>query len=437
MRSATVGQRRPCTPDTDLFGNIPKQMPVYRRCQHGILTHLLRDATPCDSAWPGSLHTPRPNRSAGIPTHTPNPATSASIPKHRTVPSRFRRWIPAHLGCDSTPDVPLLFRILRVRFLCVFLLLMLCTAAVQAVPGDVILQDAPADSLAQSVETRLAAVLGLLETGDLTPAREAFTANGLDAAAELLEQVRMRNTRAAHETRLLRLPGAGGYEVRDIRVQVEMGATPGSPYQSLVFTLTDDGRIDGLRFAMERRFYQDLARDGEQLRDFVQRQQIVQCVELFRTAYNRRDLKYIERIFSNDALIIVGRVLQERPDLPTQDGRLENSLLSRDRIEFIRRSKGEYLDALRQVFRRNDFLKVEFDSLRVVRDLQDSQLYGVTLKQRWTSSTYSDTGYVFLLLDFADPDYPLLHVRSWQPERFDDGSIISLQDFEIIRVEEP
>ena len=73
----------------------------------------------------------------------------------------------------------------------------------------------------------------------------------------------------------------------------------------------------------------------------------------------------------------------------------------------------------------------------MVRDLQDPRLYGVTLKQRWTSSTYSDTGYVFLLLDFADPDYPLIHVRSWQPERFDDGSIISLQDFEIIRVDDP
>jgi hypothetical protein len=139
----------------------------------------------------------------------------------------------------------------------------------------------------------------------------------------------------------------------------------------------------------------------------------------------------------HDALIIVGRVLQERPELPGQDGLLEGSLLVQGRTEFIRRSKTEYVEALRRVFQRNDFLKVNFDSLRVVRDLQDESLYGVTLKQHWTSSSYTDTGYVFLLLDFADVDRPLIHVRSWQPTRFADGSTISLQDFEIIRVGKP
>lgn len=315
-------------------------------------------------------------------------------------------------------------------------LLLLWAAAAHAVPGAVILRDAPPDSLTRSIEERLGAVLGQLETGDLGPVSQAFTPTGLAAAGELLARVRLRNARAVHESRLLGL-SAGGFEVRDLRVQVEMGDTAGSPYHDLVFALDPDGRIADLRFAMERRFYEELARDGEQLRDFVQRQQIVQCIELFRTAYNRRDLEYIERLFSNDALIIVGRVLQARPDLPTQDGRLEGSRLSQDRIEFVRRSKGEYLEALRQVFQRNDFLEVEFDSLLVVRDLQDHALYGITLKQRWTSSTYADTGYVFLLLDFAEPDRPLLHVRSWQPERFDDGSVISLQDFEIIRAEGP
>ena len=75
------------------------------------------------------------------------------------------------------------------------------------------------------------------------------------------------------------------------------------------------------------------------------------------------------------------------------------------------------------------------DAGECMRDLQDDRLYGVTLKQQWTSSTYTDTGYVFLLLEFVDPDRPLIHVRSWQPQRFDDGSVISLQDFEIIRVD--
>ncbi len=306
-----------------------------------------------------------------------------------------------------------------------------------AMPAQVILRDAPAGTFTRQVEQRLSAVVSELGSGNLEPVAHAFTAEGLAAARALLDSVPMHNVRATHETRLLQLSGSGEYEVRDIRVQVAMGDTPGSPFQHLVFTLAADGRIADVRFAMEQRFYQDLTRDGAELRDLVQRQQIVQCVELFRTAYNRRDLEFIERIFGDDALIIVGRVVRERPDLPSQDGRLAGSRLSQDRIEFIRRSKTEYIDALRHVFQRNDFLKVDFDSLRVVRDNLDPALYGVTLKQHWTSSTYADTGYVFLLLDFREPDEPLIHVRSWQPERFDDGSIITLQDFDIIRAADP
>lgn len=303
-----------------------------------------------------------------------------------------------------------------------------------AVSGIVILQGNENAELKRTIESRLSAIVSTLENNDVAKFSDAFTQEGLIATRALLDRVGLRNARPVHETRLLTLP-KGGYEVRDIRVQVSMGETQGSPYQYLVFSLNTEGKITDLRFAMERRHYEDLVDTGEQLQDFVQRQQILQTVEFFRTAYNRKDLEYIERIFSDDALIIVGNVVKERPDLPSQDGRLANSLLGQKRIEFIRRSKGEYVDALRSVFLRSDFLRVDFDSLQVVRDLQDEALYGITLKQQWQSSSYSDTGYVFLLMDFVDPDQPLIHVRSWQPERFDDGSTITLQDFEIIRSE--
>ena len=312
--------------------------------------------------------------------------------------------------------------------------LLVAYSSAGAVSGTVVLQGAADPSLKGGIEARLSDVISRLETGDLSGVADAFTPDGLGSVTALLGRVELRNARSVHETRLLSLP-KGGFEVRGIRVQVGLGQTGGSPYQYLVFSLNGQGLIDDVRFAMEQKYYEELAQQGEELRDFVQRQQIIQTVELFRTAYNRRDLEYIERIFSDDALIIVGNVITERPDLPSQDGRLENSLLGQQRIEFIRRSKGEYIDALRSVFTKNDFLRVEFDSLRVVRDMQDEALYGISLKQQWQSSTYADTGYVFLLMDFVDPDQPLIHVRSWQPERFEDGSMITLQDFEIIRVE--
>ena len=30
---------------------------------------------------------------------------------------------------------------------------------------------------------------------------------------------------------------------------------------------------------------------------------------------------------------------------------------------------------------------------------------------------HGDQGYLFLFIDFNDPDKPLIHIRTWQPER--------------------
>ena len=47
-------------------------------------------------------------------------------------------------------------------------------------------------------------------------------------------------------------------------------------------------------------------------------------------------------------------------------------------------------------------------------------LYGVTLRQKYSSDLYSDDGYLFLLWDFRDEATPLIHVRTWQPRMLDD-----------------
>ena len=299
----------------------------------------------------------------------------------------------------------------------------------------VILMGAVDTGLKSVMETNLSRMLSEMETADVSKVSDILTPNGIAAYERLMSKVTIRNGRAVHESRCLQLPSQLGYEVRDIRVQVELGNTEGSPYQNLVFSLNPEGLIEDVRFALEKKNYEAVMREGVQLEDYVQRQHILQTVEFFRTAYNRRDIKYIERIFSDDALIIVGNVITERPDLPSQEGMLSNSFLEQNQISFLLRSKEQYLEGLRGVFGNNDFLRVSFDSLKVVRDSQDPALYGISLKQKWRSSSYSDTGYVFLLMDFEDIDKPLIHVRSWQPERFEDGSMITLQDFEIIRVE--
>jgi hypothetical protein len=59
----------------------------------------------------------------------------------------------------------------------------------------------------------------------------------------------------------------------------------------------------------------------------------------------------------------------------------------------------------------------------------DDKVYGIQIAQHYHSSNYADKGYLFLMLDLNDTLNPRIYVRSWQPEKNPDGSIIGLADF--------
>ena len=60
-------------------------------------------------------------------------------------------------------------------------------------------------------------------------------------------------------------------------------------------------------------------------------------------------------------------------------------------------------------------------------------IYGVTLRQKYDSDTYSDDGYLFLLWDFRNPSMPKIHVRTWQPAQsvHNPDDVFSLSDFNL------
>ena len=79
-----------------------------------------------------------------------------------------------------------------------------------------------------------------------------------------------------------------------------------------------------------------------------------------------------------------------------------------------------------------------FDDIKVIGHPSKKGYYGVTLKQGYTSDTYSDTGYLFLLWDFNNPEAPQIHVRTWQPEMLNETTklpeeeIFTCEDFDIM-----
>jgi len=220
---------------------------------------------------------------------------------------------------------------------------------------------------------------------------------------------------------------AGGYQIRNIPVTM-FDAPPDDQNQEIVINLTADGRIDDIIIPITQ--YIDILNDPIPAEDINLRTVVLDFVEQFRTAYNKKDIKFLGTLFSDNAIIIVGKEIKETKQ-PSSDF-IPFNLASDPRFQYWVKSKKEYLASMNEVFKKNKYVNLQFDSINVVRHPNPNYpVYGVTLIQHWNSSTYKDIGYVFLLIDFQDPKLPLITVRTWQPYQYEGRN---LQRDEIINL---
>lgn len=134
-------------------------------------------------------------------------------------------------------------------------------------------------------------------------------------------------------------------------------------------------------------------------------------------------------IFAENALIIVGRVLEN------DDFEIENitSTIAKEKVENIRYEKDEYIDHLRQVFSVNEYINLQFEDNIIKHYSNDpvSALYAIQIKQNYYSQNYGDQGYLFLMMDLQDVNETKIYIRTWQPEKFPNGSVFGVNDFNL------
>jgi len=200
-----------------------------------------------------------------------------------------------------------------------------------------------------------------------------------------------------------------GYEVQGIGVEM-MPINPDeykeARNQEITLTFDPQGRISDFVISMGMHQYATMMKGAKTLEDIDLRQQILHFVEQFRTAYCEKNKQFLEDIFSDDALIITGRVRQ-RVSLETGIAAI---------VDYTKQTKREYLTRLFQKFDiPNSYINVKFDEIEVERNPINPNIYGVTVRQEWHSTGYSDVGTVFLLWDFTNKDKPKIYVRTWQP----------------------
>ena len=218
------------------------------------------------------------------------------------------------------------------------------------------------------------------------------------------------------------LKTSSGYQVRGIPVDM-VEADQEESRQELTIDFTTDGRISGVSISIDLQRYEEIMGQKESDLDYARRQIIVDFVENFRTAYNRKDIELLNSVFSDKALIITGKVVKEKPNSD-----LTRMTLSNNKVVYIKQSKQQYITNLTRVFKNTKYINVKFEDIEVVQHPKYDDVYGVTLKQYWHTSGYSDEGYLFLMIDFRDANNPLIQVRTWQPYKNAEGEVVTKRE---------
>jgi len=198
----------------------------------------------------------------------------------------------------------------------------------------------------------------------------------------------------------------------------------------LVLDFSPEGRLTDFNLSITSELYQKFVREGKAAGDWQERQTIIKFLERYRTAFQVRDVETMERMFADNAIIIVGRRIRDRkldPDVVHYER-------FADQPEFakIRLSKARYLKNLSAIFRAQEDVLLDFSSFRIVRKGNAPKVYGVEMRQGYHVTTYADEGYLFLLVDFA-PEEPLIYVRAWQPHAWRDEELINTSNFRVYK----
>ena len=208
------------------------------------------------------------------------------------------------------------------------------------------------------------------------------------------------------------LPGkSGGYRVQNIGVL--MNPKPESGYdgekrREIYIDLDKSGRIVDFNFTIGMNMYTEILKKGEELGDLDRRLQIIDWCEHFAKAYCDKNMKFMQTIFSDDAIIITGKTTMQRV-------RTDMGMKDQAKVKYVQQTKAQYLSNLSKVFNSNSYVNVKFDDYKVIRHGAKPNYYGVTLRQKWHTARYSDEGTVFLIWDFTNEDAPRILVRTWQP----------------------
>ena len=185
--------------------------------------------------------------------------------------------------------------------------------------------------------------------------------------------------------------------------------------EDVTFTFDENKKIECVAFGLGSQGKTDIFNKGVGAWSDYAKMVIATFLENYKTAFALKRLDYLESVFDDNATIITGHIIKKAPKVAMEGESFINS--NNKLIKYTRQTKSEYMRKLKMCFQSNQFINIRFADNDVVKMGAGGETYGIQIKQDYYSTNYGDHGYLFLMVDFNDPDNPSIKVRTWQPDR--------------------
>lgn len=225
---------------------------------------------------------------------------------------------------------------------------------------------------------------------------------------------------------------ADGYLLgRSTRIKVKFKSGK-SFMENLVYRFNPESKkIESVAFALTKVAENDIMNASASWPE-VSRWAILNFMEDYQTAFALKRLDYISSIFSDNAIIITGSVLKtiNQTDLIFDMNKVVQFDKRPQNVKYSRHTKAEYIQRLGNIFKSRDYVHLTFENnVTKLIDLPSvigrGAAFGIEIKQRYSSSSYSDVGYLTLAFDTRGKN-PIIRARLWQPDKTE---MMSLDEF--------
>jgi hypothetical protein len=250
---------------------------------------------------------------------------------------------------------------------------------------------------------KISEIISAIKIKEYQKIRPYFTLGGYNIFDSL---VRYGNASVIESRELKAYSFMEGTMVRSLPMKFYFKNSGKSFVEDVVFFFDSNGLIDNMTFSLSKSTVESIKNRPWSDQDKLT---IINFLENYKTAYALKRINYLNLLFSDNALIIVGNVMKVyNTETKQYESQIKRTTLA----------KSQYIKNLRNTFKQNEFVNIKFEESNALKTIcNERDFYGIQIRQIYCSQHYGDEGYLFLLVDMNDPAKPIIHVRTWQNQK--------------------